>query len=256
MFEVRKAFLWKGKMTMRNQVFISYSHKDEKWLKELLVFLRPKERDGVIIPWSDTKIKSGQKWRDEIREALEMAKVAVLLISANFLASDFIANDELPQLLADTEAEGLTILPVIVSPCELPPALSQFQATNNPKKTLLEMKKAERDRHWVKVSREIENAMGGTEDNAGRPPRPTARPEPPRPAAGNPENNGGESLVVAHGLTLENATGGDIAGFKGEDIGEATKGIKRLSVAPDAKIKDSTIGDIVGFKQVSGREED
>jgi TIR domain len=95
----------------RTKIFISYSHKDAKHLDRLLVHLAEFERQGIVDPWSDKKITPGASWRDEIRLAIETAKVAVLLISADFLASPFIAEDELPLLLAVAQTKGTVIIP-------------------------------------------------------------------------------------------------------------------------------------------------
>jgi HEAT repeat protein len=145
----------------RTKVFISYSRKDAKWLERLQVHLKPLERVGEITRWDDTLIKPGEKWREAIERALGEAKVALLLISADFIASDFINKDELPPLLAAAESEGVLILPIVLSPCrfEETKSLSQFQSVNKPSQPLSMMTGARREAVFVRVSKAIEDAF-------------------------------------------------------------------------------------------------
>jgi hypothetical protein len=98
-------------------VFISYSHKDEREKNRLLSHLGVLQPGGLISLWSDDRIGAGADWEKEIREAMAQAKVAILLISANFLTSSFILGQEVPTLLRRREREGLTVFPVIAKAC-------------------------------------------------------------------------------------------------------------------------------------------
>jgi hypothetical protein len=140
----------------RTQVFISYSHKDTKWLKRLQVHLRPLDREGLIDRWDDTRIKAGEKWQEEIEKTLASAKVAVLLVSADFLASDFIADNELPPLLEAAEREGAHLLLLIVSPSlfERTP-LAKLQVVNPTNRPLVEMDLGAQERVFVDVAKSI-----------------------------------------------------------------------------------------------------
>ena len=98
-------------------VFISYSHKDRTWKDRLVRQLRVLELEGVLTVWDDLKIAAGGGWRTEIETAMEHARAAVLLISADFLISEFIRGTEVPRLLQRRAQDGLRVIPLIVHPC-------------------------------------------------------------------------------------------------------------------------------------------
>jgi len=81
-------------------VFVSYSRKDALWLERFAVMLRPQVRKRGIELWFDTQIATGRAWRPEIDAAIARAGAALLLVSPDFLASDFIIDLELPALTA------------------------------------------------------------------------------------------------------------------------------------------------------------
>lgn len=141
----------------RNKVFVSYSHSDRLWLKRLQIHLKDLERSGLIEVWDDTKIHPGSNWRNEILDALNAARVAILLVSADFIASDFIAHDELPPLLLAAETEGVVILPLILSPSryEKIENLARFQSVNPPSMPLIGLSKVEQEQYLVKLSDEV-----------------------------------------------------------------------------------------------------
>lgn len=131
----------------RATVFISYSHADRKWLERLKTHLKPLQREGLVDYWVDTRIAAGTPWQTEIEQALEVVSVAVLLVSADFLASDFIADDELPPLLTAAEERGARIIPLILSPSRFTrmPSLSRFKPINPPEQPLIKLKKWEQE---------------------------------------------------------------------------------------------------------------
>ena len=146
----------------KKTVFVSYSHKDFIYLDRVRIHLKPLERKGLIDLWSDTLILSGEKWKEKIATALDKAAIALLLISADFMASDFIVDKELQPLLKSAESKGTIIIPVIVKPCRFlrEPSISQFQSANDPINPLCKLSEYEQEDIYEKVSHRIELALG------------------------------------------------------------------------------------------------
>ena len=144
--------------TIRHKVFISYSHADRNHLDRLLVHLKPIERAEKIEMWSDIQIRTGDRWKSEIEEALNRATIAVLLLSADFMASDFITKNELPPLLKNAEEKGTRIIPLIVKPCRFlrEPMLSQFQSANIPSRPLVLLDHGQQEEILDLVATEVE----------------------------------------------------------------------------------------------------
>nr|VFJ65544.1 MAG: TIR domain-containing protein [Candidatus Kentron sp. DK] len=114
---------------MKEKIFISYSHKDSRW-KDMLIAHLKATRSTHIEPWDDTRIELGSNWYEEIQGVIKNSSIAILLISADFLASDFIQTEEVPRLLLRHRSDGLRLLPIIIRPCswKLIDWLSMLQA--------------------------------------------------------------------------------------------------------------------------------
>jgi hypothetical protein len=144
----------------RTHAFISYSHKDKKYLQELQNHLVPYVRSEVLDIWDDTNLLPGSKWYEEIEKALASTRIAILLVSANFLASEFIRTIELPAFLSASEHKGAIILPVILRPCAFENTmLAQFQSVNALSNPLSKMKPGQRDEVWSKVAELVRDAL-------------------------------------------------------------------------------------------------
>ncbi len=98
-------------------VFISYSHKDETWKDRLRPHLGLLEKTGRLAIWDDRSIDGGASWYPEIQKAMAGVEVAVCLISADYLASDFCVKEEIPFLLQQRKNKGMLLLPVLIRQC-------------------------------------------------------------------------------------------------------------------------------------------
>lgn len=145
---------------VRNQVFISYSRANADWLKMFQDGLKPVLRGRPVQVWADRQIPPGAKWFDEIRQAMARTKVALLLVTRDYLASDFINSVELAEFLQAAEKEGLRILWVAVSASAFADTpLGRFQAVNDPNAPLNSLTEAERDAAVVAICQQVKDAL-------------------------------------------------------------------------------------------------
>ena len=99
-------------------VFISYSHKDDELRDELAKHLMILHREGIIETWYDREISAGSDWEEQIKQNLQQARIILLLISANFIASDYIWDIEVKNAMVRHRSGGCTVIPVILKPCD------------------------------------------------------------------------------------------------------------------------------------------
>lgn len=137
----------------RGDVFISYSHQDAPWMARLSTLLKPLERTADVEVWDDRRIAASDGWRQEIEEALARARIAILLVSPAFLASDFVQEKELPAILAARARGELDVLWCYLSPCLVDTtALAEIQAAHHPLEPLSTVSPGEQDRALFQVA--------------------------------------------------------------------------------------------------------
>lgn len=112
------------------QVFFSYSHKDEDLRNELETHLALLKRQGVISAWHDRRISAGNNIGMTISRELEDSGIVLLLVSANFLNSDYCYEKELARALEKEREGSAIVIPVILHPCDWHSApFGQLRAT-------------------------------------------------------------------------------------------------------------------------------
>ena len=171
----------------RDRVFISYSHQDEAFLQAFRVHLKPWEDRELLETWSDHKINTSQDWHQTIQAALQETAVAVLLISPDFLASDYIRQHELPDLLRAREEGEIDLaclyvrdsgvddddaaFEVTLSTGEmLSVKLTKYQGLNNPRDVVAAMPASARDTLYKQAAAEIKALMTRRTPRAARAP--------------------------------------------------------------------------------------
>jgi len=140
------------------QLFISYSHTDAEWLERIKKFLSGLEDSDILRIWDDQKIKPADEWLPEIKKSLESAKLALLLVTQDYLSSDFIKKWELVSLLANAEKAGLKITWIAVKDSTVEDSpIFKFEALNNPKAPLEGLSEAERNKVLKEIYKRVKD---------------------------------------------------------------------------------------------------
>jgi hypothetical protein len=156
-------------MSQRERLFISYSHEDKRWLACVREQLAVLEREGLIDVFEDTRIGAGEDWFGRLHEEMLRAMVGVLLISAPFLTSAFIREQEIPTLFAKHEQGGMKIYPLLVRPCPWQQVkwLARLQIRPLGAKPISTLRGAAREQVLADVATEIAGLVHSRQHQAG-----------------------------------------------------------------------------------------
>lgn len=118
------------------ELFYSYSHKDQELREELQPHLASLKRQGSIAEWHDRKISAGTEWKGQIDDNLNRASIILLLISSDFLNSDYCYDKEMKRALERDAAREARVIPIILRPCDWTSSplhsFRRFQKTRKP----------------------------------------------------------------------------------------------------------------------------
>jgi internalin A len=127
------------------RVFVSYSRKDLALKEQFDVNLKVLANQQKIIPWSDSRLAGGEDWNQEIEHALKAADIILFLVSNNFLASDYVRNNEMPLAIKRAEMKEAEVVPVILKDCGWQDEEWQkYGALPDPKKPIVEWENQEK----------------------------------------------------------------------------------------------------------------
>jgi len=138
-------------MSQPVKVFVSYAHKDESFKKELDIQLKLIGMQTPIHIWTDEDITPGQEWDNEIKQALEGADVILLLVSTDFLVSNYINDVEIKKAMERYNRGETLVIPIIIRPTQFTNfELGKFQALPKLGKPIDTWDN--RDEAWLNVS--------------------------------------------------------------------------------------------------------
>ena len=101
---------------MPAKIFFCYAREDEQYLNKLKAYLRPLQRQGMIDVWHDRDISAGTEWESEIKKHLNSADIILLLVSPDFMSSEYCYSVEMDYALERHKCGDVLVIPVIIRP--------------------------------------------------------------------------------------------------------------------------------------------
>ncbi len=145
-------------MQLPLKVFLSYAHEDEDLKNRLDVHLTALKRSGKIETWSDRMIIPGKEWNDTIINEMNTADIILLLVSADFLASDYIWKVELAKAMERHRNNEAVVIPIFLKPCdwkEMP--FSPIQGLPKDARPITEF--SDRELAFLKIAKELRRVI-------------------------------------------------------------------------------------------------
>ena len=96
------------------EILCCYAHEDQKLLNKLKAHLKPLQRQGLIDVWHDRDISAGTEWEQEIIKHLNEAQIILLLVSADFMSSEYCYSIEMKKAIEKHERGEARVIPVIL----------------------------------------------------------------------------------------------------------------------------------------------
>lgn len=199
------------------RLFCSYSRKDEAFLKELRAHLAALEQENVIVRWDDGEILPGSTWKPDVDKHLEEAEIVLLLVSADFVASQP-CQEERKMALQRQEQDLAEVIPVILRDCAWRnlDGLGTLQVLPKDGMAITDPEWKSRDKAWLSVVEGLQKIVAkrrGELPNKGQDPARSlvssqqafATPQKePAPAKANVKtsNGSGRSLLLALAMAL------------------------------------------------------
>ena len=100
------------------EVFLSYAEADEAFCLEMEKHLSMLKREGLIVTWHKRQLSAGSDWSKEIDEHLSASSIILLLLSADFVASDYCYGVEMQQAMERYEAGEAHVIPILLRPVD------------------------------------------------------------------------------------------------------------------------------------------